>query len=87
MPLNKKERGNTPHAEKLASLLLSLLLCLSLLPGQARAENLPNPVDPPIAAEPLDSETLEKPEAPEEPLMPLAETDEFPNGEENGHAN
>lgn len=70
--------------KKLASLLLSLLLCLSLLPGQARAENLPDPVDPPVTVEPLDPKTPEKPEDPEEPLMPLS--DEFPNEGGEGHA-
>ena len=48
--------------KKLASLLLSLLLCLSLLPGQALAADDPAPVDPPVIEEP------------EEPgIMPLAE--------------
>lgn len=68
--------------KKFASLLLSLLLCLSLLPGQARAENLPDPVDPPVTVEPLDPET---PEKPEEPLMLLAE--EMPDRDDNGHPN
>lgn len=67
--------------KRLASLLLSLLLCLSLLPGQARAENLPDPVDPPVTVEPLDPET---PEEPEEPLMLLAE--EVPDTGGKGHA-
>lgn len=67
--------------KKLASLLLSLLLCLSLLPGQAHAENLPDPAEPPAAAELLAPET---PEEPEEPLMPLAE--EMPKEAETGHA-
>ena len=48
--------------KKLASLLLSLLPCLSLLPGQALAADDPAPVDPPVIEEP------------EEPgIMPLAE--------------
>lgn len=48
--------------KKLASLLLSLFLCLSLLPGQALAADDPAPVDPPVIEEP------------EEPgIMPLAE--------------
>ena len=38
--------------KKLASLLLSLLLCLSLLPGQALAADDPAPVDPPVIEEP-----------------------------------
>ena len=67
--------------KKLAALLLSLLLCLSLLPGQAHAENLPDPPDPPAAEEPLDPET---PEDPEEPLLPLS--DEIPVEESGGHS-
>ena len=48
--------------KKLASLLLSLFLCLSLLPGQALAADDPAPVAPPVIEEP------------EEPgIMPLAE--------------
>ncbi len=51
--------------KKLASLLLSLLLCLSLLPGQALAADDPAPVDPPVIEEP------------EEPgIMPMAEVAE-----------
>ena len=53
--------------KKRASLLLSLLLCLSLLPGQARAAGAPEPAAPPVAVEPAD---LEAPEEP--PVMPLA---------------
>ena len=68
--------------KKLAVLLLSLLLCLSLLPGQAHAENLPDPVDPPPVEEPLDPGT---PEDPEDPLPPLSE--KFPDKEGNGHGN
>lgn len=67
--------------KKFASLLLSLLLCLSLLPGQAHAENLPDPVDPPVTVEPLDPET---PEKPEEPLMLLAE--EVPDKDIGSHS-
>ena len=44
--------------QKLASLLLSLLLCLSLLPGQARG----------ISADPNDPG---EPEPPEEPAAPM----------------
>lgn len=54
--------------KKLASLLLSLLLCLSLLPGQALASNDPAPVDQPVIVEPV------APEEPEDPgIMPMAE--------------
>ena len=48
--------------KKLTSLLLSLLLCLSLLPGQALAADEPDPANPPVIEEPLDPET---------PVMPL----------------
>lgn len=61
--------------KKLTSLFLSLLICLSLLPGQARAAELPDDPQPPVILEPLDPET---PEPPEEPLMPLS-------GEGNGN--
>lgn len=55
--------------KKLASLLLSLLLCLSLLPGQARASDEPvPPADPPVVVEPVEPEEPEEP-----PVMPMAE--------------
>ena len=63
-----------PVLKKLASLLLSLLLCLSLLPGQARAADIAEKA-PPIQTEA--SETVR----PDEPIMPLSE--EFP-GEVGG---
>lgn len=53
--------------KKRASLLLSLLLCLPLLPGQARAAGAPEPAAPPVAVEPSGPETPEEP-----PVMPLA---------------
>ena len=53
--------------KKRASLLLSLLLCLSPLPGQARAAGAPEPAAPPVTVEPADPETPEEP-----PVMPLA---------------
>ena len=53
--------------KKLASLLLSLLLCLSLLPGQARADSVPAPDDPPVITEPLEPEDPEEPGEPEPP--------------------
>lgn len=56
--------------KKLASLLLSLFLCLSLLPGQALAADDPAPVAPPVIEEP------------EEPgITPLAEV---PEGKDEG---
>lgn len=58
--------------KKLASLLLSLLLCLSLLPGRALASDEPAPpVDPPVIVEPAEPEEPEEPEEP--PVMPMAE--------------
>lgn len=61
--------------KKLASLLLSLLLCLSLLPGQALASDEPaSPADPPIIVEPVE---------PEEPgIIPLVEV---PDGSDLSH--
>lgn len=53
--------------KKLTSLFLSLLLSLSLLPGQARAAGAPEPAAPPVAVEPSGPETQEEP-----PVMPLA---------------
>ena len=53
--------------KKLTSLFLSLLLCLSLLPGQARAAGAPEPAAPPVAVEPSGPETQEEP-----PVMLLA---------------
>ena len=53
--------------KKLTSLFLSLLLCLSLLPDQARAAGAPEPAAPPVAVEPSGPETQEEP-----PVMPLA---------------
>lgn len=59
--------------KKLTALLLSLLLCLSLMPGQARAACEPDPAGSTVIEEPLD------PETPEEPVMPLgAEGGEIP---------
>lgn len=64
--------------KKLTSLLLSLLLCLSLLPGQACAAGEPDPPQPPVIEEPLDPDD---PEPPEEPVMPMGE--ELPRDEDN----
>lgn len=59
--------------KKLTSLFLSLLVCLSLLPGQARAAEPPDDPLPPVILKPLDPETPEDPEPPEEPVMPLSD--------------
>ena len=61
--------------KKLTAFLLSLLLCLSLLPGQARAADQPEPPEPPTVEEPL------KPETPDEPAAPMRE--EMPKGEDD----
>lgn len=53
--------------KRLTSLLLSLLVCLSLLPGQARAADEPDPPQPPAIVEPLD------PEEPGGPELPMSE--------------
>lgn len=64
--------------KKLASLLLSLLLCLSLLSGQALASHESAPADPPVIVEPVG------PEEPEDPgIMPMAE---MPDGIDVGHS-
>ena len=70
---------------KLASLLLSMILCLSLLPGQARAANLPSPDNPSVNTEPLDPETPDEPEPPKEPIIPLCEEEEVPEPESSHH--
>lgn len=57
--------------KKFASLLLSLLLCLSLLPGQALAADEPVPVDQPVIEEPVGPE--------DPPVMPLV-LDEIDTG-------
>lgn len=59
--------------KKLTSLLLSLLLCLSLLPGQARAADEPDPPPPPVIEELLEPEDPSEPEPSEEPVMPMSE--------------
>lgn len=55
--------------KKLASLLLSLLICLSLLPGQADA------ADTTESGLPLQMEAseVEHPDNPDAPVMPVAE--------------
>lgn len=53
--------------KKLASLLLSLLLCLSIMPGQAHAGDRPELRDPPAQVEPLETEA---PDELEPPVMP-----------------
>lgn len=70
-----KRAGGTPMLKKLTSLLLSFLLCLSLLPGHAYAANESDLPQPPVIEEPLG------PEPPEEPVMVMSE--EVAQKEEN----
>ena len=63
--------------KKFASLLLSLLLCLLLLPGQARAGDLPEPPEFPVVVEPVE------PKEPDEPVMPMSEP--FPGEDTSDH--
>ena len=60
--------------KQLTSFLLSLLLCLSLLPGQACAAGEPDLPQPPAVVEPLD---------PEEPVRPMSE--QLPGDNGNYH--
>ena len=62
--------------KKITSLLLSLLLCLTMLPGQALAADESAPVDPPAVVEPAD------PEGPG--IMPMAEVVEGNDRGTNG---
>lgn len=57
--------------KKLASLLMSLLVCVCLLPGQACAADAPDPVDPPVYVEPGD------PDDPDDPVMPMSQVPEL----------
>lgn len=68
--------------KKLASLLLSLLICVSLLPGQAYAAKGPDPVDPPIHVEPLDPEGPGEPGDPDDPEPPVMPMGQVPEGED-----
>lgn len=56
--------------KKLVSLLLSLLLCLSLLPSQAYATDALDFVNPSAQIESIDSKN---PDSPEPLIMPLAD--------------
>ena len=68
--------------KKLAALLLSLLLCLSLLPGQAMAADESAPVEPPAIEEPLDPEEPEDPD--DSPVAPLSEIPEERGSDQKG---
>ena len=61
--------------KKLTAFLLSLLMCLSLFPGQACAASQPESSEPPAVEEPLE------PEMPDEPAVPMAE--EMPGDDAN----
>ena len=54
----EKREGGTPMLKKLTSLLLSFLLCLSLLPGHAYAANESDLPQPPVIEEPLGPEPV-----------------------------
>ena len=68
--------------KKLASFLLSLLLCLSLSVNQAKAVDAPEPADPPAQTDIL---VPGEPDKPDEPgIMPMGEdapdkSDDSPN--------
>lgn len=66
--------------KKLASLLLSLLLCLSLLPGQARAAGAPEEVP----SAPIEAPEAEREDDPDALVMPMSEK-EVPVGEDHIH--
>lgn len=53
-----KREGGTPMLKKLTSLLLSFLLCLSLLPGHAYAAKESDLPQPPVIEEPLGPEPV-----------------------------
>lgn len=53
--------------KKLLSLLMSLLICFALLPGQARAGDLPEAGEPPVQEEILGTEAPDEPEPPATP--------------------
>ena len=57
--------------KKLTSLLLSLLMCISLLPGQAHAADVPEDAEPPAVVEAV------------EPVISLME--EMPDGSSAAH--
>ena len=62
--------------KKLSALLLSLCVWLSLLPGQVRAADEPEPPEPLVIVEPVE------PEEPEDPgIMPMREV---PEGNDEG---
>lgn len=59
--------------KKFTSLLLSALLCLSLLPGQDYAADEPDPPAQPVIVEPLDPKDPGEPKPPEEPVVPTCD--------------
>ena len=54
--------------KKLTALLMSLLLCLSLLPGRASAAGLPGPAVPQVQTETVGEQDLDE----DEGVMPLS---------------
>ena len=76
-------RPPTPRTrKKLAALLLSLLLCLSLRPGQALAADESAPVEPPAIEEPLNPEEPDDPGEP--PVAPLSEVLDGKDSDQKG---
>ena len=63
-PFSIKKKGTFTMMKKLISLLLSLMLCLSLLPTQALAASDSDENNPPP--------TITEPPAPDEPDDPIA---------------
>lgn len=67
--------------KKLSALLMSLLICLSLVPGQVRATGTLAFDDPPAQVEPLDPDAPDEPEppAPSASVQNVPEKDEGPS--------
>lgn len=77
----RKMKGRSPDMKKLASLLLSLLLCLTALAPAAACCDEPDP-PPVIGGEPLNPDKPEKPEKPEKPGIRPMDDDSPSNGNE-----
>lgn len=66
--------------KKYIALLLSLLISLSIIPGQAQASEIPEPCDPPVLVEPVDSGTSDKNDPPDG----TASVSSVPDSEDSG---
>ena len=51
--------------KKYIALLLSLLISLSIIPGQAQASEIPEPCEPPVLVEQVDPGTPDKNDPPD----------------------